>query len=168
MAVRPLGGPFYNPGCPKWPFFGSKMLFFSQKLLFQRHHPKKLLSLWRDTTKTTYLCWLIAWRTSGGLAGSIFGPELTPKTVFFTLHPLALIFGAQTDQTLWDHNFSISWGNSEYFQFSCRCQFTCLAGRFMAPIAQSGSFGGQKCCYLAQNPLCGDHIQKCCYHHDGT
>ena len=57
-----------------------------------------------------------------------FWPKIDPKNCFiFTLHPVALIFGAQADQTLGDHN-----------------------------------------CYLAQNPLCGDHIQKCCYHHDGT
>ena len=27
----PLGGPFCGPDCPKWPFWGPKMLFFGPK-----------------------------------------------------------------------------------------------------------------------------------------
>ena len=49
----------------------------------------------------------------------------------------------------WDHNFPTSWGNSGYLRFSGRRPFGCSAGRFMAPIAQSGLFGGQKCCFSA-------------------
>ena len=66
---------------PKVAFFWVKNAVFRPET-----NPKKLFPLWRDTKKTTVLCWLIAWRASGGAAGSIFGPKFTPKTVFFMLH----------------------------------------------------------------------------------
>ena len=55
----------------------------------------------------------------------------------------------------------------------------CLCGRifchnsfsfnhFLAPIAQSDLFWGQKCSFLAWNSFFGDITKKNCYHHDGT
>ena len=78
------------------------------------------------------------------------------------------IFSAQTDPTQWDHKSPISWGSSEYLRFSGRWPFGCLAGRFMAAIAQRGPFGVQKCCFLAPNQFFVDSLKKDCYNHDGT
>lgn len=50
-------------------------------------------------------------------------------------------FSAQTDPTHLDHKSLIFWGNSGYLPFSDRWPFGRLAGRFVAPIAQSGPFG---------------------------
>ena len=62
----------------------------------------------------------------------------------------------------------ISWGNSGYLRFSGRWPFGRSAGRFLAPIAQSGPFWAQKCCFLAGNQFLVDSLKKNCYHHDGT
>ena len=49
--------------------------------------------------------------------------------------------------TQWDHISPISRGNAGYPRFSGRWPFGRSAGRFMAPIAQSGLSWGQKCCF---------------------
>ena len=54
------------------------------------------------------------------------------------------------------------------FWFPGRWPFGRSAGRFTAPIAQSGLFWGQKCCFSAGNSFFRDIIQKNCSHCDGT
>ena len=79
-----------------------------------------------------------------GPKNSIFGPKFC---IFLRYTYETPIFSARTVPTQWDHKSPISWGNSGYLQFSGRWPFGRLAGRFVAPIAQSGPFGVQKCCF---------------------
>ena len=79
-----------------------------------------------------------------GPKNCIFGPKFC---IFLRYTYETPIFSAQTVKTQWDHKSPISWGNSGYLQFSGRWPFGRLAARFVAPIAQSGPFGVQKCCF---------------------
>ena len=141
MAIWPLGGPFHGPDCSKWPFLGPKFLFFGPKSIFCGQPPFVLLPSWRDTKKTTFLCWSCCWTNSWGDTRVRFWPE---NLIFLRYTHITPHFWAQTDPTRWDHKFPISWGNFGYLQFSGRCPFGCSAGRFMAPIAQNGLFGPKK------------------------
>jgi len=88
-----------------------------------------------------------------GPKNCIFGPKFC---IFLRYTYETPIFSARTVPTQWDHKSPISWGNSGYLQFSGRWPFGRLAGRFVAPIAQSGPFGVHKCCFLARNQFfCG-------------
>ena len=49
MAVWPLGGPFHGPDCPKWPFWGPKMLFFGPKPIYWDQPQNELLLSWSYT-----------------------------------------------------------------------------------------------------------------------
>ena len=93
-----------------------------------------------------------------------FGPAFfCPKfCVFLRYANENTLFLARTVPTQWDDNSSISWGKSGYIRFSGRCPFGHSAGRFVAPIAQSGPFGAQKCCFFVVN------LKIDCYNHDGT
>ena len=64
--------------------------------------------------------------------------------IFLRYTHITPIFWVRTDPTQWDHNFPTSWGNSGYLRFSGRRSFVRSAGRFMAPIAQSGLSWGSK------------------------
>ena len=74
----------------------------------------------------------------------ILGPKICILLCYTHINPN---FWGQTDPTQWDHNITISWGNSGYLLFSGRWPFGRSAGRFMAPIAQHGPFWAQKCCF---------------------
>ena len=98
-----------------------------------------------------------------------FLAHFRPKNLFFfTLHPHNPPFWARTDPTWWDHISPISWGNPIYLRFSGRWPFGRSAGCFTAPIAQSGLFWGQKCCFSAGNSFFRDIIKNNCSHCDGT
>ena len=75
---------------------------------------------------------------------SIFDPKIS---IFLRYTHITPLFWARTDPTQWDHNFPTSWGNSGYPRFSGRWPFGRSAGRFMAPIAQSGLSWGLKCSF---------------------
>ena len=94
-----------------------------------------------------------------------FWPEILH---FFMLHLWNPPFLARTVPTQWDDNSSISWGNSGYLWFSGRWPFGHSAGRFMAPIAQSGPSGVQKCCFLARTHIFVVSFKINCYDHNGT
>ena len=83
-----------------------------------------------------------------GPKNCIFGPKFC---IFLRYTYETPIFSARTVPTQWDHKSPISWGNSGYLRFSGRWPFGRLAGRFVAPIAQSGPFGVQKCCFWPKN-----------------
>ena len=81
----------------------------------------------------------------GGPQGGRRGPFLARKSAFFLRYThITPIFWGQTNPTQWDHKSPISWGNSGYLWFSGRWPFGRSAGRFSAPIAQSGPFWAQK------------------------
>ena len=99
-----------------------------------------------------------------GPKNCIFGPKFC---IFLRYTYETPIFSARTVPTQWDHKSPISWGNSGYLRFSCRWPFGRLAGRFVAPIAQSGPFVVQKSCFLARNHFfvnshATESTQKCC------
>ena len=72
-----------------------------------------------------------------------FLAHFCPKICFFsTLRPYNPLFWPQRHLTQWDYIFPMSSGNSGYIRFSCRCPLGRSAGRFLAPIAQNGPFGG--------------------------
>ena len=87
-----------------------------------------------------------------GPKNCIFGPKFC---IFLRYTHITPIFWGQTNPTQWDHKSPISWGNSGYLWFSGRWPFGRSAGRFSAPIAQSGPFWAQKCCFRPEiNFLC--------------
>ena len=100
-----------------------------------------------------------------GPKNCIFGPKFC---IFLRYTYETPIFSARTVPTQWDHKSPISWGNSGYLQFSGRWPFGRLAGRFVAPIAQSGPFGVQKCCFLARNHLFAVSLKMNRYNHNGS
>ena len=100
-----------------------------------------------------------------GPKNCIFGPKFS---IFLRYTYETPIFSARTVPTQWDHKSPISWGNSGYLQFSGRWPFDRLAGRFVAPIAQSGPFGVQKSCFLARIHLFVVSLKINCYNHNGT
>ena len=70
-----------------------------------------------------------------------FLAHFRPKNLFFLRYThITPLFWARIDPTWWDHISPISWGNSGYLQFLGRWPFGRSAGRFTAPIAQSGLF----------------------------
>ena len=75
--------------------------------------------------------------------------------IFLRYNHITPIFWAQIDSTQWDDTFPISWGNFGYLWFSSRWPFGRLVGRSVAPIAQSGPFGVQKCCFWPETFFCG-------------
>ena len=75
----------------------------------------------------------------------IFGPKIC---IFLRYAHITPIFWGQMDPNQWDHKSPISWGNSGYLWFSGRWPFGRSAGRFSAPIAQSGPFWAQKRCFF--------------------
>ena len=100
-----------------------------------------------------------------------YDPKMTQKCgnlIFLRYTHIAYIFWTRMDSTQWDDKSPISWGNSGYLRFSGRWPFGRSAGRFMAPIAQSGPFWAQKRCFLARNDFFVDSLKKICYHHDRT
>ena len=92
-----------------------------------------------------------------GPKNCIFGPKFC---IFLRYTYETPIFSAQTPTTQWDHKSPISWGNSGYLQFSGRWPFGRLAGRFVAPIAQSGPFGVQKCCFWPETIFLWTPVQR--------
>ena len=95
----------------------------------------------------------------------IFGPKIC---IFLRYAHITPIFWGQMDPNQWDHKSPISWGNSGYLRYSGMWPFGRSAGRFTAPIAQSGLFWGQKCCFSAGNSFFRDIIQNNCSHCDRT
>ena len=85
------------------------MLFLGRKLIFQRHHPKKNVTIVTGHQKDNIF---VLTHCMAGLWGGSrvhFWPKIDPKNCLFSRYThIAPIFGAQTDQTLWDHNFPIS------------------------------------------------------------
>ena len=120
-----------------------------------------------------------------------------PSSAFICVTPMkSLFFFTQRDLTQLDYKLPISWGNSGYLWFSVGWSFGRLAGRFMAPIAQSGPlwaqkrfffgsksiscgqpkkiaqakvalFGPKNAVFLAQHEFFCGQPQKNCYNHDG-
>ena len=111
-------GRFTAPIAQSGLFWGQKCCFSAGNSFF-RHIIQKNCSHCDGTPKRQQFC---VDSLHGGPLGGRQGPFLAQnwpqKLSFFMLHPVAPIFGAQTDYTLWDHNFPISWGNSDFFQFS--------------------------------------------------
>ena len=73
-----------------------------------------------------------------------YDPKMTQKCgnlIFLRYTHIVYMFWTRMDSTQWDDKLPISWGNSGYLRFSGRWPFGRSAGRFMAPIAQSGPFG---------------------------
>ena len=138
-------------------FIGSKSIFFGHCPIFCHHHD------W--TPKRQHFCVdPVARRASGRPPGPDFGPKFC---IFLRYAYITPICSGPTDPTQWDHKSPISWGNSGYLRFSCRWPFGRLAGRFVAPIAQSGPFVVQKSCFLARNHFfvnshATESTQKCC------
>ena len=87
----------------------------------------------------------------------IFGPKFC---IFLRYTYETPIFLARTVPTQWDHKSPISRGNSGYLHFSGRWSFGRLAGRFVAPIAQSGPFGVQKCCFWPETFFLWTSVQR--------
>ena len=113
------------------------MQFFCPKSIFFGNCPNFLLLSWLDTKKTTFLYWLHCMADHGPAAEAHFWP----KNLFFLRYThITPLFWARIDPTWWDHISPISWGNSGYLQFLGRWPFGRSAGRFTAPIAQSGLF----------------------------
>ena len=169
MAVRPLGGPFYSPDCPKWPFLGSKISFLAGNS-FVRDIIQKNYSHCDGTPKRQHFC---VDSLHGGPLGARQGPflaqNLPQKLSFFTLHPYSPPFlGSDGPDSIASYLPHILLGNSGYPWFSGRWPLGRSACCFMAAIAQSGLFWGQKCCFLAGNSFSRDIIQKNCCHCDGT
>ena len=73
-------------------------------------------------------------RLMGGRQGPFLAQNWSKNQKISRYTPIAPFCWAQTDQTQWNHNFPISWGNFGYLGFSGRCPFTCSAGRFMARL----------------------------------
>ena len=101
-----------------------------------------LLPSWQNTRKKTCLCWQYC--MAGFCAGT--KAHFWLKILLFLRYThITPLYWAQTDPTRWDHISSISWGNFGYLRFSGRWPFGRLAGRFLAPIAQSDPWQGQTC-----------------------
>ena len=81
---EPKKGGLYGCSVKKNRFFGQKCCFFGPKSIFWRRRPNFLMPSWRDTKKTTFLCWLRRMAGLGAAAGAHFWPE---NVHFFTLHP---------------------------------------------------------------------------------
>ena len=80
---------------------------------------------------------------------------LARNSAFFYATPMKPPFFGSDAPDRTDHMSTISWGNSGYLRFSGRWPFGRSAGRFSAPIAQSGPFGAQKRCFRPKiNFLC--------------
>ena len=100
------------------------------------------LPSWPNTKKKTCLCWQRC------MEGIWAGPKAhfwLKILLFLRYTHITPIYWAQTDPTRWDHISSIAWGNFGYLRFSGRWPFGRLAGRFLAPIAQSDPWQSQTC-----------------------
>ena len=151
MHVWLLGGPFSGTNCPKWPFFGLKMLLFLCYVyithifgLRQTQLNGIISSPYPQVTLDTF-GFRVDVRSAAQQA--VFWHQL-PKmglfwaknAIFSTLYPYNPLFWAQTDPARWDHIFPIFQGNFRCLRFSGRCPFVRSAGRFLAPIAQNDPF----------------------------
>ena len=87
MAVRPLGGPFYSPDCPKWPFSGQKCCFSAGNSFF-RDIIQKSCSHCDRTPKRQQFC--VDSLHGGPLGGGRvhFWPKIDPKNCLFSCYTL--------------------------------------------------------------------------------
>ena len=137
------------PRLPKVALLGSKNAVFGPKPFFCGHPCKgfnrKMLSFWCPVMVVTKKIGRVRKKMDLGPKNCIFDQKFC---IFLRYTYETTLFLARTVPTQWDDNSSISWGNSGYLRFSGRCPFGRSAGRFVAPIAQSGPFRAQKCCFF--------------------
>ena len=131
MAVSPPGGPFRGPDCPKWPFWGPKMLFLARNHFLwtpvQRIQQKNVVSLVSRHGGDKKIG-RVRKKMDLGPKNCIFDQKFC---IFLRYTYETTLFLARTVPTQWDDNSSISWGNSGY-----------LAG--WSPGGHQGPFLGQK------------------------
>ena len=179
MKCRSLGKKWAFRFSGRWPFgrsasrfmaliahsgsFGVQKSSFLARNHFFCGHPckgvnRKMLSFWCPVMVVTNKVGQFPKKMGSWPKNCIFYPKFCVFLRYTYETPISL---ARTVPTQWDDNSSISWGNSGYLWFSGRWPFGHSAGRFVAPIAQSGPFGVQKCCFLARNHFfCGQPQNK--------
>ena len=113
-----LAGRFVAPIAQSGPFGPNNAVLWPEINFFVASLKKKLLQLWRDTWKTTSLCWLHC-RVSGRPSRSFLGP----KFWFFTLHLKSPPFGSQLNPTECDHNKDTSKDPPSSLQISVKIRY---------------------------------------------
>ena len=140
-------GLFLGPIAQNGPFWAQKCCFWAQNPFFVGI--LQIFCYYHDWApkRQCFHVYHNAGQAPGGCKDMFLAQNWPQNQICLRYTHITYLFWAQTDSTQWDHKSPISGGNSEYLWFSGRWPFDRLAGRFVAPIAQSGPFGVQKCCF---------------------